>query len=45
LVPQAALRTVIERDYGAMQGMILGDVPAFGWVMEQLQRAEATINE
>ena len=45
LVPQAGLHTVIERDYRAMQGMILGDAPAFGWVMEQLQRAEATINE
>ena len=45
LVPQAALRTVIERDYVAMQGVILGDVPTFGWVTEQLQRAEATINE
>ncbi len=44
LVPQAELRTVIERDYGAMQGMILGDVPEFGWVMEQLQTAEAAIN-
>ena len=44
LVPQAELRTVIERDYRAMQGMILGDVPDFGWVMEQLQRAEAVIN-
>ena len=30
LVPQPDLRTVIERDYGAMQGMILGDVPDFG---------------
>ena len=44
LVPQPDLRTVIERDYGAMQGMILGDVPDFGWVMEQLRYAEATIN-
>ena len=44
LVPQAELRTVIERDYGAMQGMILGDVPDFGWVIEQLRRAEAAIN-
>ena len=44
LVPQPDLRTVIERDYGAMQGMILGDVPDFGWVMEQLQYAEAAIN-
>ena len=37
LVPEAELRTVIERDYRAMQGMILGDVPDFRWVMEQLQ--------
>ncbi len=44
LVPQPELGTMIERDYGAMQGMTLGDVPGFGWVMEQLQRAEAAIN-
>ena len=44
LVPQAELHAVIERDYGAMQGMILGDVPDFGWIMEQLQHAESTIN-
>ena len=31
LVPQAELRIVIERDYQAMQGMILGDVPDFEW--------------
>ena len=45
LVPQAYLRTVIERDYRAMEGMILGDVPDFEWIMEQLEWAEATINE
>ena len=44
LVPEAELRTVIERDYRAMQGMILGDVPDFRWVMEQLQDAESAIN-
>ena len=44
LVPQMELRTVIEWDYRAMQGMILGDVPDFRWVMEQLQFAEAVIN-
>ena len=44
LIPQPELLTVIERDYRAMQGMILGDVPDFGWIMEQLQRAEAAIN-
>ena len=45
LVPQPELRAVIETDYGAMQGMILGDAPGFGWVMEQLQIAEAKINQ
>ena len=44
LVPQAELRTVIERDYGAMEGMLVGDAPDFGWVMEQLQYAEAKTN-
>ncbi len=44
LTPQPELRSVIERDYGAMQGMILGSVREFGWIMEQLQRAEETIN-
>ncbi|MDE0031951.1 MAG: hypothetical protein OXU75_02255 [Deltaproteobacteria bacterium] len=44
LAPQAGLRAVIEQDYRAMQGMILGDGPGFKWVMDQLQRAEAAIN-
>ena len=44
LMPQPELRSVIERDYRAMQGMVLGDIPAFGWIMEQLQFAESTIN-
>ena len=44
LVPQAELRAVIEQDYRAMQGMILGDGPDFLWVMDQLRHAEATIN-
>ncbi len=44
LVPQVELRKVIERDYRAMQDMVLGDVPDFGWVMQQLELAEAAIN-
>ena len=44
LVPQPGLRAVIERDYRAMEGMILGETPEFGWVMEQIQRAETAIN-
>ena len=45
LVPKAELRTVIESDYGAMEGMILGEAPKFEWVIEQIQYAEAEINE
>ena len=44
LVPQAELRTVIERDYRAMQGMVLGEAPDFEWVTEQLRIAEAAVN-
>ena len=43
-VPQAELRAAIERDYRAMEGMILGDAPTFEWVLEQIDIAEATIN-
>ncbi len=44
LVPQEGLRAVIERDYRAMQGMILGEGPDFGWITDQLGHAEAVIN-
>ena len=44
LVPQADLCTAIERDYSAMEDMILGDAPEFEWVMEQIRCAEATVN-
>ena len=44
LVPQAELRTVIEDDYGAMEGMVLGEAPKFEWVMDQIEYAEATVN-
>ena len=44
LVPQAELQRVIESDYRAMEGMILGEAPPFGWIVEQLQHSEAVIN-
>lgn len=44
IVPQFELRTVIEQDYRAMQGMILGEAPDFGWVTDQIRHAEAAIN-
>ncbi len=44
LVPQPGLREAIERDYAAMQSMILGDAPEFEWINERLQDAENVIN-
>lgn len=45
LTPQPELRAVLERDYAAMRGMMLGDAPDFGWIVEQIQTAEAAIND
>ena len=44
LVPQPALRAVVARDYRAMRGMILGDAPAFAWIVDRLRDAEAEAN-
>ncbi|HXF88079.1 MAG TPA: nucleotidyl transferase AbiEii/AbiGii toxin family protein [Xanthobacteraceae bacterium] len=44
LVPQEELRREIEKDYAAMQGMILGDAPPFEWIIEQLAAIEAAVN-
>ena len=44
LVPQPGLRDAIERDYAAMQSMILGEAPEFEWINERLKEAETTIN-
>lgn len=45
IVPQPELRRVLERDYDAMKGMVLGEAPSFDWIMEQLRSAEDKINE
>ncbi len=45
LVPQKELQAGIEKDYHAMQGMILGESPDFGWIMNQLRYAEVVINQ
>ena len=45
LLPQAESHAVIERDYADMKRMIFGDIPDFGWIMEQLESAEAAINK
>ena len=44
LVPQPALHAAIERDYRAMRDMILGDAPAFAWIVDRLRDAEAEAN-
>ena len=44
LVPQQELRHVLEQDYRDMQRMVFGSRPAFEWIMQQLSKAEATIN-
>ena len=44
LVPQPGLREAIERDYAAMQSMILGNIPEFEWINERLREAETAIN-
>ena len=43
-VPQSDLLNVIKRDYAAMEGMILGDVPAFDWIVDNLIQAEDQVN-
>ena len=44
LVPQPELRAVLEQDYDAMQGMLFGEAPDFGWIMERIQEAEDAAN-
>ena len=44
IIPQQALRTEIEKDYAAMQGMILGDAPDFSWIIKRLEEVEEAIN-
>ena len=41
LAPQPELHAAVERDYRAMCDMILGEAPAFGWIVERLRHAEA----
>lgn len=43
-VPQSDLLRVVKRDYAAMEGMILGDVPEFDWVVDKLTQAENQVN-
>lgn len=44
IVPPDPLRAVVDEDYKAMQGMMLGAAPEFDWVISQLRVAEDRIN-
>ena len=45
LVPKGELRKVLNRDYQAMQGMMLGDIPTFDEIVEAIAALETQINE
>ncbi len=45
VIPQPDLQAEIEKDYAAMQGMILGETPSFDWIAERLAEIEKTINQ
>lgn len=36
IVPPRGIEAALRRDYAAMAGMILGEAPAFDWVMERI---------
>jgi hypothetical protein len=44
LMPSAAMREALRRDYAAMAGMIFRDVPARDDVLASVEQVEATIN-
>ena len=43
-VPQPEPCAAIERNYGAIRDMILGEAPDFGWNVDWLRRAESVVN-
>ena len=44
LTPHGELQEAIERDYRAMTSMIFGNIPEFGWIVDQLRSAEQYVN-
>ncbi|WP_420993006.1 nucleotidyl transferase AbiEii/AbiGii toxin family protein [Cupriavidus sp. 30B13] len=44
LVPSAAMRDTLARDYAAMAGMVFGDAPEFDMVLEATDRLEQAVN-
>jgi hypothetical protein len=44
LVPEGDFRQALMRDYQAMQGMMLGDIPTFGEIVDSISALEADVN-
>jgi hypothetical protein len=44
LMPTDTMRETLERDYSAMSGMIFGEVPPFGDIIESVAKVETIIN-
>ncbi len=44
LAPHDGMLTSLERDYEAMAGMVFGDIPTFGAIMESIADVERQIN-
>jgi hypothetical protein len=44
LAPHQEMLTQLKRDYGAMSGMIFGDVPTFGAIIESIVKLETRLN-
>ena len=44
LTPSAAMLEPLQRDYDAMAGMIMGEVPSCDDIMEVIQRLEQQLN-
>ncbi|MGH8788327.1 MAG: nucleotidyl transferase AbiEii/AbiGii toxin family protein [Cupriavidus necator] len=44
LMPNAAMRASIARDYEAMAGMVFGEIPVLDSVLDSIQQIEHTVN-
>jgi hypothetical protein len=44
LVPHHEMLAQLKQDYDAMSGMIFGDVPAFGAIIESIVNLEKRLN-
>lgn len=44
-MPGVAMREALARDYAALAGMVLGDIPRFEEVLNSAERVERIIND